>query len=120
MAFVKRGHLYVYEKYKKPDTLHLTGPKYLALLIIVLLFVANDLSEVWFEGCSTNRTSVDVSHSKQFCCISCIYRSAVLDTDSFCCICIVDLSYALTDTFADFLSLLACSSFACSDSQIGS
>src|SRR5699024_9386618 len=46
---------------------------------------------------------------------SCIYRSAVLDTDCFCCRLVIYFSDALADAFAYFLSLLCCSCLACSD-----
>ena len=45
-----------------------------------------------------------------------VYRSAVLNTDSFCSCLIIDLCDALTDALAYFLSLLSSSGLSGSDS----
>ena len=52
---------------------------------------------------------------EQFRCIACVYRTAVLDTDRFCCGFVIDFFNALTDTSANFFCLLSSSGLACSD-----
>ena len=82
---------------------------------IIVLFVIYNLAEISLQRSATYKTAVDVSLCKQLCRISCIYGSAVLDTDCFCCSLVVYFSNALTDALAYFLSLLCCSCLACSD-----
>ena len=47
--------------------------------------------------------------------LSSIYRSAILDTDCFCCSFIINFSDACTDSCTYFFSLLCCSCLTCSD-----
>ena len=48
------------------------------------LLVVHDLAKIRLEGRAAYQAAVDVSLSKQIRSGSRVYRSAVLDTDSFC------------------------------------
>src|SRR5699024_11780055 len=67
------------------------------------------------DVCSSDLTTVNISLSEELCCVSCVYGTAVLDTDRFCSRLVINLSDTLTDTLAHFFSLLCCSSLSCSD-----
>ena len=85
------------------------------LCITYRLFVVYDLTEVRFQSGSAYQTTIDIRLSEKLRSGSCVYRSTVLDTDSFCGCLIVDLSDAFTDLSANFLSLLGSSGFSGSD-----
>ena len=61
------------------------------------ILVVYNLTEISFQGCSANQTTIDVRLCEQLCCISCIYRSAVLDTNRISSSLIIDFSYTCTD-----------------------
>ena len=91
----------------RPDRCH---------ILINFLFIVYDLSEVSLQGSSAYQTAVDISLCEELCRIACVYRSAVLDTDRFCCRLVINFSDALADALAYFLSLLCCS---CLSSSFG-
>ena len=45
------------------------------------ILVVYNLTEISFQGCSANQTTIDVRLCEQLCCISCIYRSATYFKD---------------------------------------
>lgn len=88
--------------------------------VVYELFVVYDLTEVRFQSGSAYQTTIDIRLSEKLRSGSCVYRSTVLDTDSFCGCLVIDLSDAFTDLAANFLSLLGGSGFPVPIAQIGS
>ena len=64
---------------------------------------------------SAYQTTIDVSLCKQFRCCFCVYRTAVLNTNSVCCSFVIHFCYTVTNSIAHFLCLVRCSCLSCSD-----
>ena len=68
------------------------------------LFTVYNFSEIRFQSSAAYQAAVDIRLYQQFRSSCSVYRSAVLNTDSFCSCLIIDLCDALTDALAYFLS----------------
>ena len=70
---------------------------------------------VGLKACTADETTVDVGLCKKLCRIACVHASAVLNTDSIRNLSTVKTLDCFTDDSANFISLVCCSSFTCSD-----
>ena len=87
----------------------------IAVVTMPLCIIIYDLAKICLQRSTADKSAINVRLCKKFCSIACIYRSAILDADCFCCSLIIYFCDAFSDCAAYFFCLIACCGLACSD-----